>query len=100
VESNGFNDKTWLDSNGHPHSDQMHLTERFRRLDRDTMDVTFTVDDPKAYTKPLVGQPRTFRTRPQWELEESYCTIEDEQRYFNTVTLPAGPGGESKPEKK
>jgi len=99
VESNGFNDKTWLDSNGHPHSDQMQLTERFRRLDRNTMDITFTVVDPKAYTKPLIGQPRTFQTKPQWELEESYCTVEDEQRYFNTVTLPAGNGGESKPDK-
>ena len=100
VETSGFNDKTWLDSFGHPHSDQMRLSERYRRLDHETMDVTFTVVDPKAYTKPWVGQPRVYKLRPTWELEESYCTVEDEQRYFNSVTLPAGPGGESKAGKK
>jgi len=89
VESNGFNNKTWLDRPGHPHSDQMHLTERFRRLDHDTMDVTFTVDDPKAYTKPWVGTPRIYVLKPTWELEESYCTVEDESRYFNDVTRPS-----------
>ena len=100
VETVGFNDKTWLDSFGHPHSDQMHLTERYRRLDHDTMDVTFTVEDPKAYTKPWVGQPRTYKLRPAWEIEESYCTIEDERRYFNAVTVPAAPKTESTPKKK
>lgn len=104
VQSNGFNDMSWLDSNGHPHSDQMQLTETFKRLDRDTMELTFTVVDPKAYTKPLVSEPRFFQTRPKWELEESYCTIEDEQRYFNDVTVPAAidgsAGSQTEPKKK
>jgi hypothetical protein len=89
VESNGFNDQSWLDSFGDPHSDQMKLTEKFQRVDQDTLSITFTVDDPKAYTKPWVGQPRIYKARPKWELEETYCTIEDEQRYFNSVTAPA-----------
>ena len=37
VDTVGFNDKTWLDRDGHPHSDQLHVTERFHRVDRDNM---------------------------------------------------------------
>ncbi len=35
VDTAGFNDKTWLDRIGHPHTDQLHVTERFRRVNRD-----------------------------------------------------------------
>lgn len=90
VETVGFNDRTWLDSFGHPHSDQLHLTERYHRPDHDTLVITFTVDDPKTYKKPWVSEPRTYKLKPTWELEESYCSIDDEKRYFNDLTLPAG----------
>jgi hypothetical protein len=91
VETIGFNDRTWLDSFGHPHSEELRLTERYTRPDHDTLVVQITVVDPKAYTKPWVGEPRTYKLRPKWELEESYCAIEDEQNYFKGITLPAGP---------
>ena len=44
---------TWLDGSGHPHSEAMHLVERFRRRDVGHLDIEITIDDPKAYTKPL-----------------------------------------------
>ena len=47
VETVGFNDKTWLDGFGHPHSDAMKLTERFRRRDFGHMDIDITIDDPR-----------------------------------------------------
>ena len=50
VETVGFNDKTWLDGGGHPHSDAMRLTERYRRRDFGHMDIEIMIDDPKAYT--------------------------------------------------
>jgi hypothetical protein len=53
VEAAGFNDRTRLDANGHPHSEHMHLQERFHRRDFGHMDLTVTVDDPELYTKPL-----------------------------------------------
>ena len=53
VETAGFNDKTSLDGMGHPHSDALHLTERFRRRDFGHLDVEMTFDDPKTYTKPF-----------------------------------------------
>jgi hypothetical protein len=52
VETRGMNGRTWLDSNGHPLSDAMHLTERFRRPDFGHLEIEITIDDPKMYTKP------------------------------------------------
>lgn len=53
VETIGFTDQTWLDGSGHPHSEEMRLTERFRRRDFGHMDIEIEINDPKAYTKPL-----------------------------------------------
>ena len=52
VESNGFNGKIWLDQLGHPSTEQMRVTERFRRKDFGHMAIQVTVDDPAAYTMP------------------------------------------------
>ena len=52
VRSNGFRDGLWLDSNGSPMTDAATITERFRRPDYGTFEITLTVDDPKAYTRP------------------------------------------------
>jgi hypothetical protein len=43
---------TWLDDGGHPHSDQMRVQERFRRLDFGHLDIEMTIDDPEFYTRP------------------------------------------------
>jgi hypothetical protein len=53
VETAGFNDKTPLDAAGHPHSEQLRVTERFRRRDFGHLDVEMTFDDPKMYTRPF-----------------------------------------------
>jgi hypothetical protein len=53
VETAGFNDKTALDAMGHPHSEALRVTERFRRRDFGHMDVEMTFDDPRMYTKPF-----------------------------------------------
>jgi hypothetical protein len=72
VETVGFNDKTWLDGAGHPHSDEMHLTERFKRHDAGHMDIDIVIDDPKAYTKPLrYVQPQALL--PDTDLIEFIC---------------------------
>ena len=52
VDTVGINEKTWLDDGGHPHSDALHVIERFRRPSFGHMEVQVTIDDPKAYTKP------------------------------------------------
>ena len=72
VDTVGLNDKTWLDSAGHPHSDALHVVERIRRVNPDTLEIEFTFDDPKTYTKPWKGQ-KLFRLRPGWEIAEQVC---------------------------
>jgi hypothetical protein len=52
VETTGMNGLTWLDSNGHPLSDAMRLTEKFKRPDFGHMEIEITIDDPKNYTRP------------------------------------------------
>jgi hypothetical protein len=53
VESAGFNDRTWLDRSGHPHSARLRVTERFRRVDFGHMEFQITYDDPETLTRPL-----------------------------------------------
>jgi len=61
VETAGFNDKGRLDVFGHPRSDRMRITERFRRTDFGHLDLEMTFDDPKNYTKPFtVRIPHTL----------------------------------------
>jgi hypothetical protein len=52
VDTTGFNGKTWLDVRGHPTTEALHITERFRRPDFGHLYIQLTIDDPKAYTKP------------------------------------------------
>ena len=61
--------KTWLDSMGHMHTDAMHVVERIRRVAQDSLEIEFTFDYPKAYTKPWKGK-LDFQLRPGWEIIE------------------------------
>ena len=72
VDTIGFNDKTWLDMVGHPHSDALHLTERIRRPDQTTLVDDITIADPKDFTKPWTGQ-QIFDLKPSWHLGEYIC---------------------------
>ena len=72
VDTLGFNDKTWLDGMGHPHSEALHVMERFHRRDFGHMDVQVTVDDPKVYTKPFSIQ-FTERLIPDSDIIEYFC---------------------------
>ena len=72
IDTIGFNDKTWLDPMGLPHSDQLHVIEHLRRVDRDTLVDEYTIDDPKAYTKPWTAQ-KTFKLKPDWQIKEYVC---------------------------
>src|SRR5260370_18150346 len=60
IDTLGFNDKTWLDNVGHPHSDELHTVERLRRLHQDTLELALTIEDPKAYTHSFTSK-RTFK---------------------------------------
>lgn len=55
VDTIGFNERSWIEAEGLPHTDQLHLIERFTRTDFNTLKYEVTVDDPAAYTKTWTG---------------------------------------------
>jgi hypothetical protein len=87
VDTINFNDKTWLDRIGHPHSDALHLVERIKRPDHDTLVEDITIEDPKAYGKPLPAE-LLYQLRPKWALLEQFC--EDNATFEGTEKLETG----------
>jgi hypothetical protein len=72
VETAGSNGKAWLDTNGHPVTDALKVTERFHRKDFGHMELQITIDDPKAYTKPWTVTENAV-LQPDDELIEYVC---------------------------
>ena len=79
VETNGFNERAWLDAFGHPRSEQMRMTERYLRRDFGHMDLEFTFNDPKYYTRPF-GLRALPRLIPDSDLSEYVCTENERDR--------------------
>jgi hypothetical protein len=78
---------------GHPHSEALHVIERIKRVNHDTLQVTFTIEDPKAYSEPWTTAERIFKLKPGYELTENFCVPDD-----NLAILKARrpPGTQSK----
>ena len=84
IDTIGFNDKTFVDSYRTPHTDKLHVVERFRLIDNgNTLEVAFAVDDPGAFYKPWSGTRNRHRVvNAQNRLTESACA-EANDDYFN-----------------
>jgi hypothetical protein len=84
VESVGFDERSWLDKYGYPHSEEMHLIERYRRLDADTLELTMTLTDPMVYTRPWESDTKLFTLNPEkraeWD-EQIYCVPAEEMLF-------------------
>lgn len=72
VDTIGFNDRSWLDVRGTPHSEEMRVEERFRRRDYGHLDLTTTITDPKTFTRPITFSV-VLDLMPDTELLEHYC---------------------------
>ncbi len=79
VESAGFNDLGWLDVSGHPRSEAMHMTERFRRRDFGHLDVEMTFDDPVMYTQPFTIR-FSYDALPDSDVFETICNENEKDR--------------------
>jgi hypothetical protein len=79
VDSTGFNDRTFLDALGHPHSESMHLVERYHRTNVGRMEIEVTVDDPKMYTRPFTVK-FPARLIPDSDVFESVCAENERDR--------------------
>jgi len=72
VDSNGFNDRTWLDRVGHPHSEKLRVTERFLRVDFGHLQYQITFDDPDTLTTPI-SRSLTLNYAADTDMLESVC---------------------------
>ena len=87
VETTGFNDKTPLDASGHPHSDALHVTERFRRVDFGHMEVEMTFEDPQMYSKSFtVKIPHTLMA--DQDIYEMFCENEKDREHIKNAKQP------------
>jgi hypothetical protein len=91
VDVTGFNDKSWLDAAGHPHTEQLHVIERYTRTKEDNMHFEATIDDPGAYAKPwTVGW--NVKWVPNWELFEYVCQENNKDVMIEHHMVGALPG--------
>src|SRR5665213_1118694 len=87
VDTVNFNGRTRLDTIGHPHSNALHVIERFTRTDSLHIAYEVTVDDPKIFTKPWTNK-RIFTIRPDWEIMEYSCEENNKDLYEGHIKAP------------
>jgi len=93
VDVTDFNDKTWLDSARHTHSDALHVVERYARSGPNTIRYEATIEDPKTYSKPWkIMMPLHLNNEPGFELREQECTEGDNGRAIHPPYRPAPEG--------
>jgi hypothetical protein len=87
VETNNFNGKTRLDTNGHPHSDAIVVTERWTRRDMGHIDYEIMIHDPKAFTQDWKNV-RQFQLNPAQEIMEYSCEENNKALYEGRIKPP------------
>jgi hypothetical protein len=86
----GLNDRFWLDSAGTPHTEKLHLIERYSRPDYNTLQRVVTIDDPGTFTKPFEVTYTAKLGEPDSEIIEYFC-IENNQWGERTNTNATAP---------
>jgi hypothetical protein len=84
VETRGFSEDTPIDGMGHPRSEAMHVTERFRRRDFGHLDLEITFDDPKYYTRPFT-EKIAYNLVPDNDIFEMYCNENEKDLHHMVV---------------
>jgi hypothetical protein len=90
IDSTGFDERPWLDENGHPRSAMAHIQERYTRTDQYNLQLTVTVDDPKYYTKPWTWMRANFYWMKAQEFAETLCIPSEAIEYRDTLARPSG----------
>jgi hypothetical protein len=91
VDSVGMDERTWLDNAGSPHSTEMRVEERYHRVDQNTLELTVTIDDPKAYTGPWVprNKLRLRRMPADTDLMEMIPSASEAAEYKRVIAVPS-----------
>ena len=76
VDKTNFTDNTWISAEGRVsyHSDALHIVERYRRVDANTLEIEATLEDPKVLTKPWVVPKQTLQLAPFDQIMELICS--------------------------
>jgi hypothetical protein len=90
VQTSGMNEKTWVDRAGRPHSADLRVEERFHRPDRDHLELTVTIDDPKMYSRPWVALDKfVFELQaPSFDVHEMIWSPSEYEEYNRLLGLP------------
>lgn len=79
VESAGYNDRTWLDHDGHPHTEALRMTERYQRRNLGNLDLEVTLSDPGAYARPWTVKVRAELAADtemlEWVCNDNHNTV-------------------------
>ena len=92
VETVGINERTWLDTSGHEHSDKLKMVERFRLADPNTLEHIVTYDDPVFFLKPFTTK-RLFKRQIGDRIMDHSC-LENEKDLINLVPTLGDAGRE------
>lgn len=80
VDTAGFNDRTWIDFSGLPHTEMMRVTERYRRPDLGHLETEIAIDDPGAYRKPWKLKKVSSLAPKDYDLLEYVCEENERDR--------------------
>ena len=92
VDTVGFNDKFWFDFKGHPHTERLHIIERYTRKDHTTLVNQITIDDPGAYSRPFTVTFTAELAPAADELMEYIC--QENNQDVPHLQGPTQPGGD------
>ena len=94
VRTVGLDERTWLDNSGNPHSTDLRVEERYRRVNRNTLELTVVIDDPKVYTKPWTARNRLpLKLMPAGtDLMEMIPSASESQAYQKFIATQTGSG--------
>lgn len=99
VDTTGLDPRTWLDENGHPHTNAAKVQERYTRTDQYNLELTVAVDDPKLYTQPFQLFKERFYWKKSQDVDEVLCIPSEAIGYQQKLADPSGWGPQGKPAK-
>jgi hypothetical protein len=90
VDTNGMDERTWIDHAGRPHTSELRVEERFHRVDHDHLELSVLIDDPQMYTKPWLAMDKfPMRLLPNdLDVREMICSPSDLKSYNDVVGDP------------
>ena len=89
IDTVGFNDKSWLDQVGHPHTEKLHTIERYKYVDAKTLELDVTIDDPGAYNKPFTRRWNFTRPGVPFMQNPWVCSTRENEHHTEEEATPA-----------